>query len=134
MLIWANIPIPFVELYVIKAPTWLLFFSGVPLPALYFHLISIQFGVDTTIWTECYKITSLYVSISALYMVDRNVCVWRSKSASSFFVLVPWPRRLIPLDRSEESVFSVHLHLHYVLVSYHYLTICYFLVLYYSLV
>lgn len=28
-------------------------------------------------------------------MVDRNVCVRRSKSGSSFFVLVPWPRRLI---------------------------------------
>jgi hypothetical protein len=61
-------------------------------------------------------------------MVDRNVCVRRSKSGSSFFVLVPWPRRLITLGRSEGSVFSVHLHLHYLLVSYHYLTICYFLV------
>jgi hypothetical protein len=61
-------------------------------------------------------------------MVDRNVCVRRSKSGSSFFVLVPWPRRLITLGRSEGSVFSVHLHLHYLLVSYHYLTICYFFV------
>jgi hypothetical protein len=29
-------------LYVIKAPTWLLSFSGVSLPALFFHLISIN--------------------------------------------------------------------------------------------
>jgi hypothetical protein len=75
MLIWANLPIPFVELYVIKAPTWLLFFPVCLYRRCFFPSDFCQFGVGTTIWTECHKIMSLCVSISALYMVDRGVCM-----------------------------------------------------------
>ena len=65
MLIWANLPIPFVELYLVKVPTYLLV-------CLYRRcLFDCSYPALMQLWTECYWIMSMYVFCFP-YMVDRG--------------------------------------------------------------
>jgi hypothetical protein len=53
MSIWANLPIPLVELYLVKVPVYF----SMPSPALFYVCIRRSFCFP---WTELYKIMSMY--------------------------------------------------------------------------
>jgi hypothetical protein len=63
MLIWANLPIPFVELYLVQVPTYFL----VCLYRRCFLFNCSYLALMLLLWTECYWIMSMYVFLFPIH-------------------------------------------------------------------